>query len=192
MAIIHSGISHISSNYPVGPKKPIPQKTAGDDPSLQVGQDSLGSINFAAAGANLVAAAPAAAPPAVPTPPVLAALPQAPAAPQGTAFGFGGSLLMTEQQPEIQESSSIDGFLARIANGAKQGMESSGKVLQRAMVDAAGLGHRLGKSLGCDERNLGLSGAAGTAISFSSALVGGAMALPLALIAGVADGVSAR
>ena len=68
-----------------------------------------------------------------------------------------------------------------------RGINSAGTVLQRAMVDAAGFGNRVGKKLGVDETAPGVKGAVGTAISAGAALVGGLVALPLATIAGVAD-----
>jgi hypothetical protein len=125
------------------------------------------------------------------------------AAPTGTAYGAGGTLMMMDSQHAPQENnSSLDGFLARLAGGpgsAEQapkqsafgrGVESSGTVLKRAMVDAADFGNKVGKMLGCDETAPGLKGFIGTNISVTAALVGGLAATPLALIAGVADAIS--
>ncbi|MBX3166203.1 MAG: hypothetical protein KF760_02280 [Candidatus Eremiobacteraeota bacterium] len=195
MATIQPGLGQISSNYQVSGKKPVTLKNGEEDSSAGPSLDNLVSVNFAAgdsgpsqrippSGTPVPTQANAAAPVAEQQPP------PPPGAPQGTAFGASGSLLMVADQPAAQESSSIDGFLARIANGARQGMESSGSVLQRAMVDAATFGNRVGKMLGCDEQAPGLRGAAGTTLSLTSAMLGGLVAVPLALVVGAADAVS--
>lgn len=69
------------------------------------------------------------------------------------------------------------------------GLESSGSVLKHVMMDAAGIGNKVGRALGVDEKAPGIRGAVGTAISAGAALVGGLVAIPLAGVVGVVDGI---
>lgn len=108
----------------------------------------------------------------------------------GTAPGVAGTLMMTEHPPALEKPSSVDGFLARLVEGGKTGVESSGTVLKRAMVDSAEFGNRVGKALGCDETAPGLRGAVGTSLSLGVTLVGGIAAMPLAFVVGAADALS--
>lgn len=71
-----------------------------------------------------------------------------------------------------------------------KGMESSGQILKRVMGDAANFGNKVGKSVGLDEQAPGLRGFAGTTISMTTTMVGGLVAMPLALIVGAADAMS--
>lgn len=187
MAIIHPGLGQLNSNYNVGVKKPLPMKKPISDTGTPVTQDSLTNVNFKAATLPVPTAPPS---PSARVSATVAQVPQAP--PQGTSFAAGGTLLMVDDQQQIKESSAIDGFLARIANGAKQGIESSGTVLKRCMTDAAALGNNIGRALGCEETLPGLRGGIGTSISLTTAMVGGVAAIPLAMIVGLADSVAAR
>lgn len=108
----------------------------------------------------------------------------------GTAPGVAGTLMMTDEPPASEKPSSVDGFLARLIDGGKTGVESSGTVLKRAMVDSAEFGNRVGKALGCDETAPGLRGTVGTSLSLGAALVGGLVAMPLAFVVGAADAFS--
>ena len=59
----------------------------------------------------------------------------------------------------------------------------------KAVMDAAGIGNKVGRALGVDEKAPGIRGAVGTAISAGAALVGGLVAIPLAGVVGVVDGI---
>lgn len=191
MATIQPGFGQISSNLGIrsGPP-PIARKEVAEQPVRN--DDNLVSINFTPPTAPHGDATPVtvAQVPADNSPKVPAESPAPPPPPTGTSYGTGGTLLMTDEPAKHSESSSIDGFLARLAGSANKGMESSGTVLKRAMVDAADFGNRVGKMLGCDETAPGLKGFAGTTLSLGATMVGGLVAMPLALVVGVADAVS--
>lgn len=167
-------------------------------------QDNLVSINFSAqAPSSGPAELPKAQTVVVPQETVAPTVAKPTPAPAGTAYGAGGTLMMMDSPTPAKEShSSLDGFLAKLAGGSgsadqapKQsafgrGVESSGTVLKRVVVDAADFGNKVGKMLGCDETAPGLKGFIGTNISVTAALIGGLAATPLALIVGVADAIS--
>lgn len=203
MASIPANFGFVQTAAPIRHTPPPVAKKEIADSALP-SQDNLVSINFSAQ-------APTSSPVELPKPQTVV-IPQetvAPAlskptpAPAGTAYGTGGTLMMMDSPSVAQENhSSLDGFLAKLAGGSgsaeqapKQsafgrGLESSGTVLKRVVVDAAEFGNKVGKMLGCDETAPGLKGFIGTNISATAAMIGGLAATPLALIVGVADAIS--
>ena len=202
MSTINSSLGQINSYQgirsgpPVNPKKEVTDQPVRND-------DNLVSVNFSPATPASTPVVDQSQTAVAQAPPDISAKapPEPPPLPVGTTYGTSGTLFMTNEPVNHTQNSSIDGFLARLAGDAtpketsqqsafNKGLDSSGTVLKRAMVDAADFGNRVGKMLGCDETAPGLKGFVGTTLSLGASMVGGLVAMPLALVVGVADAVS--
>lgn len=196
MASIPAGFGSVQKFVPVR-SAPTPF-VKNDTPELSRNNEtSLVTIDFSAqAQAPIQNQAPQPQQIATPQESVAPTVAKPTAAPAGTAYGAGGTLMMMDSPTPAQEShSSLDGFLAKLAGGSASAEQTpkespSGVLLKRVMMDAAGFGNKVGKMLGCDETAPGLRGYIGTNISVTAALIGGIAATPLLLIAGVADALS--